>query len=281
LKYAGLLIPNPGFGKNLSTPHIQKKYDNAVDFVDRLNLKDFFTHCALRALIDGSYFGIITDLNKDTFSYIDLPGGYCVSNYKNTYGNDIIEFDVSYFNSLYIGDEREKALAAYPREIVAYFKKWKEGKVRSKWYVVPSNIGICFPLFDGRPLFLNVIPATIEYGQAVEIEQTRNFEDIRKIIVQKIPHTTDGRLIFEPDEAEQIHKGTVGMMKGNKNVSVLTTYADTEAIASKTAADTMNNSLEHMLNNIYSSAGISGQLFASTGSTTLDASIKNDMAMMM
>jgi len=44
---------------------------------------------------------------------------------------------------------------------------------------------------------------------------------------------TDGRLLFEPDEAEEIHAGTVGMLKGNKNLSVLTTYADVEAITSK------------------------------------------------
>ena len=59
-------------------------------------------------------------------------------------------------------------------------------------------------------------------------------EEIRKIIVQKIPHLSDGRLLFEPDEDLEIHTGTVGMLKGNKNVSVMTTYADVDAIASKT-----------------------------------------------
>ena len=38
LKYVGLLIPNPSFGKSLSTTHIQKRYFNAVDFIDRANL---------------------------------------------------------------------------------------------------------------------------------------------------------------------------------------------------------------------------------------------------
>jgi len=31
-----------------------------------------------------------------------------------------------------------------------------------------------------------------------------------------------------------MHDGAVGMMKGNKNISVLTTYADVEAVISKT-----------------------------------------------
>ena len=36
LKYMGLLIPNPSNGKNLSTPHIQKRYYNALDYVERM-----------------------------------------------------------------------------------------------------------------------------------------------------------------------------------------------------------------------------------------------------
>ena len=43
--------------------------------------------------------------------------------------------------------------------------------------------------------------------------------------------------MFEPDEAEEIHKGSVGMLKGNKNISVLTTYADTDMLSSKTSAE--------------------------------------------
>ena len=43
---------------------------------------------------------IILKLDKETFSVLDLPGNYCVSNFKDSYGNDLIEFDVSYFNSI-------------------------------------------------------------------------------------------------------------------------------------------------------------------------------------
>ena len=52
-------------------------------------------------------------------------------------------------------------------------------------------------------MFLNVIPATIQYDDAVETERERDLEEIRKIIVQKIPHLTDGGLLFEPEEAAE------------------------------------------------------------------------------
>ena len=71
--------------------------------------------------------------------------------------------------------------------------------------IIPSDIGICFPFFDGRPLFLSVIPASLEYDDAIQTERDRDAEEIRKILVQKIPHLQDGRLLFEPDEAAEMH----------------------------------------------------------------------------
>ena len=40
----------------------------------------------------------------------------------------------------------------------------------------------------------------IKYGEAVKLSKERDKEEIRKVIVQKIPHLNDGRLLFEPDE---------------------------------------------------------------------------------
>jgi hypothetical protein len=104
---------------------------------------------------------------------------------------------------------------------------------------------------------------------------------VRKIIVQKIPHLQDGTLLFEPVEAEELHQGAVNALQGNKNISVLTTYADVEAIISKTSSDNVNNSLEKMLQNVYSEAGASAQIFSATGTQAIMTSIKNDMALMM
>lgn len=280
LTYAGLLIPNPSAGKNLSTSHIQKRYYNAMDYVERMQLPTFLTNCAVRALTDGGYYGIVTELEKSVFTTIDLPAAYCRSNFKDAMGNDVIEFNLAYFNSIVDKDDRKGALAAYPKIISKAYKEWNAGK-RGPWFIIPSDISICFPLLSGRPPFLSVIPATIDYDEAVVTERERDQEEIRKIIVQKIPHLSDGRLLFEPDEALEIHTGTVGMLKGNKNISVMTTYADVDAIASKTQAESTTNTLDKMEKNIYAQAGVSGEVFTSSGSSTMDASLRNDMAFMM
>ena len=100
LTYAGLLIPNPSAGKDLSTSHIQKRYYNAMDYVERMQLPTFLTNCAVRALTDGCYYGLVTELEKSVFTTIDLPAEYCRSNFKDAMGNDVIEFNLAYFNSI-------------------------------------------------------------------------------------------------------------------------------------------------------------------------------------
>lgn len=279
LKYAGLLIPNPTLGKKLSTSHIQKRYFGALDYVEAMSLPLFLTECACRALVDGSYFGLRVDTDKNTFSVIDLPSGYARSRFKDVEGNDLVEFDLNYFNTIHDKMAKKTALNTYPKVIRKAYDQFDKGKIKN-WFLVPSDIGICFPFFDGRPLLLSVIPKTLEYDAAVSLEQERNAEEIRKIIVQKIPHLSDGRLLFEPDEAADMHAGTVDMMKGNPNTSVLTTYGEVDAIVSKSGAEqhTLITQAEH---NIYAQAGVSDQLFSSNGSSTLESSVKNDMSLMM
>ena len=136
-------------------------------------------------------------------------------------------------------------------------------------------------MLNGYPIFLDIIPATIEYDQARDINKKRDLEEIRKIIVQKIPHLQDGGLLFEPDGAEVMHDGTVKMMQGNENVSVLTTYADVDGIVSKTSNDNATATIEKELSNVYSVAGVSPQLFGTDSNLSLETSINNDMALMM
>ena len=280
LKYAGLLIPNPSFGKSLSTSHISKRYHNADDFVDRLKIPVMLTEFATRALTEGCYYGVIQSASKEGIVLLDLPTNWCRSRFKDTQGNDIIEFNIGYFNSITSEEERESALSAYPRLIASAYRKWKK-QGGSRWIYIPADMGVCFPMIDGRPIFLSVIPETIKYDEAIDLGLQKEAEEIKKIIVQKMPHLNDGRLVFEPDEAEEMHIGTVGMLKNNKNVSVLTTYADVEAITSKTVGESASYNVEKMLQNVYSKAGTSSEIFSSTGSSTLETSIENDVALMM
>ena len=282
LKYVGLVIPNPTLGNRLSTDHIQKRYYNAVEFVDQMKLPTMGIEIALRVLVDGCYYGIIKKFDKKSITLMTLPAAYCVSRFKTPEGDGLIEFNVAYFDSITDEEARKKALLSYPKEIAKAYRKYKNGKLKSKWVFIDSEISLCLSFFDvPTPMFLGMLPACMDYDQAVDTEKARDLEEIRKIIVQKIPHLNDGQLLFEPEEAAVMHKGAVNMMKGNPNVSVLTTYSDVDAIISKTSNDNVTTNLDKMLRNVYSQAGVSIELFASTSNLTLLFSIKNDIDLMM
>ena len=281
LKYIGLLIPNPSFGKSLSESYIEKKYHNATNFIDNAKLPKLFTHIAIKVLRDGNYYGVIQEVTDKSISVLDLPIFYCRSRFKDKEGNDIIEFNVTYFDTIHDGEYRKKALAAYPKDVVNWYKRFKANKVKSPWCYISTNVGICMSLIDDRPAFLNIIAAELEYDDAKDINRERDLEEIRKILVQHIPHLTDGGLLFEPEEAVEMHKGAVDMMKKNENLSVLTTYADVDAIVSKSANDNSLNSVDKALTNIYAEAGSSSQLFGTDSNLSLSTSITNDMALMM
>lgn len=280
LKYAGILIPHPSFGKNLSDQHIQKKYFQAVEYLDRIDIPSLFTDISMEVLITGSYYGIIVQADKKAFAVMDLPTSYCMSRFKDVQGNDVIEFNLSYFDTLHDSEIKKRVLKTYPKEIQAAYKKYSGGK-GEKWFCIPTNISLCFQLFEGRPPFLNIIPATLNYDTAVENEKAREAEEIKKIIVNHIPHLSDGTLLFEPEEVAVMHEGVVGMMRGNPNVSVLTSYGEVNAIVSKTSLDTVSSNLEKMKQTIFSEGGVSGEMFDSTSNLTIGYSISTHISLMM
>lgn len=279
-KYAGVLIPNPSFGSSLTDSTVKKRYKNAVDYVETMKLPKFLGECSVQALVNGAYFGVVSEINGKKFNIIELPASYCCSRYKDLNGKDLIEFNLTYFNSI-SESERKKVLKSFPKCFAKAYNKYnKEGG--DSWFFVPADISIYFSFLDGRPAFLDIIPATIYYDMAIANELEREAEEIKKIIVQKIPHlTSTGELLFEPPEAEEIHKGTVGMMKANKNVSVLTTYADVDVVSSNSKNDATTNTIEKMASNVYYKTGASDQIFNANSSSAVETSLTNDMTFMV
>lgn len=277
--YYGILIPNNKNGQSINSS-ATKPYYRALDYVEKMKLKSLLERCALKIIKDGCYYGILGESTKDNFALIDLPYNYCKTRYKDLAGNDLVEFNLSFFNSISDIETRERILKSYPKEIRKEFRKFQKGTRKEPWMLLDPEYGVCFPMFEsGIPMFLSMIPACMQYDKAVDNDLEKDAEEIKKIIVQKIPHNaTTNELLFEPDEAEVMHQGTVGMLSKNKNVSVLTTYGDVDAIVSKTTEGAGSDHITKMASNVYYKAGVSGQLFGMGSNSSVVLSVKNDMS---
>ena len=280
LKYSGLLIPNPGFSVSMEEQAIKKRIDGAVNYVEKMKLPTLLPQCALNALVDGAYYGVIVEKNKKSFTVLDLPSYYCSSNFKDVNGDEIIEFDLRFFNSITSQVAREAALEAYPKVITDAYYEYRHNH-GSQTVFIPTSIGVCFSCFGGRPLFLNTILDIVKLDKTLDTQHKRDLEELRKILIQKVPHLSSGALLFEPPEAAEMHDGAVQMLKGNENISVLTTYADVDVANSKTSNDTTSSSVDASFKNVYNNAGVSGEVISASGSGALKSSIQKDTAIMM
>lgn len=274
LKYAGVLLPNDKSRKGMKDKKLVKKYYEVMDYIDTNNFQKLCWNWAMRVLRDGAYYGVVGRKDKSKLTVLDLPIAFCSSEYKDYAGRDLIRFDLSYFDTIVDKSVRQEVLKSYPKYIRKNYGK-------ANYVFIPSDQAIYFNLFGSSPYFLSTIEAILQYNDSLDIAKEKELDEVRKIITQTIPHLSDGSLLFEPEEAVEIHNGATKMLSKNSNISVLTGYANVDVISSKTSAENQSTIVEKMTNNLYASSGVSGQLFSLAGGQTLKASVGKDIALMM
>lgn len=282
LKNMGVLVPNLANGSSLQDSPVSKRYYGAVNLVEEMKLKKLLTRISQAVLVDGMYCGILSSLSKTSFAILDLPLEYCQIRYQTDKGVDIVEFNVEYFNSIAGDSARRKALSSFPKAVSSYYRSWTRGVHKNCWMFLPEELAVSFQLFDDRPYFLPLIPDLLDYENAVEMEAKKAADEIKKILVQKIPHLSDGTLLFEPEESAVMHAGVVDMLAdSNPDVAVMTTYGEVKLEQSKSSDSITHTALDQMSQHVYTNAGVSPQLFAATNSSSLAYSLKKDTALMM
>lgn len=280
LTYSWILVP---YLKDMTKKASYKdkkigaRYYDAADFCTTFQIDRKCAVFAKEIFVKGGYYGLIHDTGNKLVIQ-DLPFDYCRSRFKNAEDIDIVEFNVAFFDS--IRDEKLKSqmLSTYPKVVQKAYRDYKY-RNKDKWFFLPAEMGIYFNFFEERPFFLDLIPLLDELDDYKAIDKKRNIQALKKIIVQEIPH--DGlKLVFEPEEAEVMHDGSVDMMSNNDEVDVLTTYAKVSMLDMSDDTDDRTE-IEDIQNLIYSSAGLSKELFFATTAAGLEYCINNDLAMVM
>lgn len=131
------------------------------------------------------------------------------------------------------------------------------------------------------PLFISIIPKLLDLEDAQDLDKKKMLQQILKIIIQKMPIDKNGDLIFDVQEAQQLHTNAVAMLGDAVGVDVLTTFADVDVAD---LADKGNVSSVDQLNkverSVYNEAGTGQNLFNADGNLALEKSIANDEATM-
>ena len=134
---------------------------------------------------------------------------------------------------------------------------------------------------NDAPFFISVIPAILDLDEAKDIEKKKMAQELLKIIIQKMPIDKNGDLVFDVEEAQQLHNNAVNMLKKAIGIDVLTTFADVDvADMNSNRVTNATDEMENFEKAVFNEAGVSQLQFNSSGNIALNNSLLNDAATM-
>ena len=273
---------------NIKPDKVSEGFFKALTYLDNFEVKRFFGEVALKVLRYGCYYGYLIP-QASRMVVQELPAAYCRSRFSVN-GRPAIEFNMKFFDDAFRDTtQRIKMLNLFPNEFKKGYVLYKEGKLKpdfagdtAGWYLLePGNV-IKFNLNgEDYPAFVSIIPALIDLDEAQALDRKKMHQKLLKIIIQKMPLDKNGALIFDVDEARELHNNAVKMLGKAIGVDVLTTFADVDVadMADKGTTTTVDE-LEKVERTVYNEAGVSQMQFNTTGNLALEKSILNDEASM-
>lgn len=274
--------------KSVSTDKILSGFYKVLNYLEDFGIKKFFGEVALKVIRNGCYYGYLIRQN-DRAVVQELPPEYCRSRYS-VGGRPAVEFNMKYFDAAFKdANYRIRVLNLFPAEFKKGYILYKEGKLPQDdaggdrgWYLLDPKNTIKFNINgEDYPAFISVIPAIIDLDSAQDLDRQKMQQQLLKIIIQQMPLDKNGDLIFDVDEARDLHNNAVQMLSKAIGLDVLTTFADVkvEDMADKSTTTTTDE-LEKVERAVYNEAGVSQMQFNTDGNIALEKSILNDEAAM-
>lgn len=260
----------------------------SAKYLENCNLKKVFGEIALKVVRKGAYYGILVP-QKESCYIQELPVNYCRSRYALN-GDCAVEFNLKYFDDAFSDAAyRVRVLKLWPKEVQKAYLAYKDGRLPRDfagddegWFLVDPETSVKFNICGSdAPLFMSVIPKILDLEDAQELDKKKMLQQILKIIIQKMPIDKNGDLIFDVEEAQQLHANAVAMLGDAVGVDVLTTFADVDVADLSDKSNTSSiDQLNKVERTVYNEAGTGQNLFNSEGNLSLEKSIANDEATM-
>lgn len=273
---------------NIKDDRVLDNFYKALNAFDNFEIKRFFGEVALKVVRNGCYYGYI--VNKgEKISVQELSPNYCRSRF-NVNGRPAVEFYMKWFDDTFTDSgQRMKMLEFFPDDFKKGYILYKKGKLppqfagdTSGWYLLDVKNTIKFNTNgEDFPAFISVIPAIIDLDAAQELDRKKMAQKLLKIVIQKLPIDKNGDLVFDIDEAQELHNNAVKMLSRAMGIDVLTTFADVDVadMADRNTTTTVDE-LEKVERTVYNEAGVSQMQFNTDGNIALEKSILNDEAAM-
>ena len=276
------------YDKDVNNDKLLKGFYGSLSLLDNFNVKKVLGEIALTTLKHGCYYGYkVQQGNKIVLQ--ELPCDYCRSRFN--YGNKpAVEFNMKFFDD-YFKDTAQKmrVLKMFPKEFYKGYVLYKEGKLpaefsgdTSGWYLLDPELAVKFTVNgEDHPAFISVIPLILDLDEAQALDRKKTMQKLLKIVIQKMPMDKNGDLIFDVEEAQQLHNNAVQMLGKAIGIDVLTTFADVvveDMTDSQASAQT--DDLARVERQLYNEAGVSQMQFNTDGNIALEKSILNDEATM-
>lgn len=263
---------------------ILKDFSKVLNYLDNSYVRKICQDIALEIMKNGCYYGYLVP-SSDSIILQQLPIEYCRSRYSVA-GMPAIEFNMKFFDTFRDMNYRLKVLNLFPDEFKKGYLLYKQGKLPAEvqgdssggWYLLDTDSAVKFN-FNGSdiPPFVNAIGALLDLDAAQDLDRRKQMQKLLKIIVQKLPLDKNGDLIFDVDEARDIHNNGVQMLRRAVGVDVLTTFTDVDSIdLSDKNTSTTTDDLEKVERALFNALGISQNLFNTDGNLSLEKSILND-----
>ena len=284
---------------------IIKDLHKVLNFMDNSYISKICGEMALGVVKNGAYYGYLVPTSTGVIVQ-ELPINYCRARY-NVGNLPAVEFNMRFFDVAFPDTNyRMKVLNLFPEEFKKGYHAYKRNLLKdeytgtssgiissewrrrdeSGWWQLDPDKTVKFSFPNGGngaadlPLFINVIPAILDLDAAQDLDRRKQMQKLLKIVVQKLPLDKNGDLIFDVDEARDIHNNAVEMLKRAVGVDVLTTFADIESIdmADKNTTATQDD-LAKVERAVYNASGTSQNMFNTDGNMALEKSVLNDEGM--
>lgn len=260
---------------------ILSNYYQMCKYIDNLNLPKEMRSVMYVALRDGAYYGVVNEFEDNTF-FQQLDPKYCKP-VQLDHGVWNFAFDFSFFAKR----ENQIYLENWDSMFRDGYAMYQQDSTNNKWILLDPLKTICIKADNANyketiPFFVGMFEPLLDLIDARTLQRNRDIVQNYKMVLQKIPISTDKHDIdefsIELDTAMKFYNMLLNILPDG--VGAALTPMDIDTIDFK-PDDNANDLLSSSMKSVFDDSGVSEMLFNSqkSGSIGLDASIKTDVAL--